>query len=542
MSPLSEIDGPKRRSPSIVVPAGSQPIGYSRLIQQYALPVVLPAQLSFVGGSSVRREILEKPVARIVYPPGYAVEDTVLKHLQFSFKHDGISLEILAALFRSEAAPALEAELVAALKQQPHAAHFRRIWFFFEWMTGTRLPIPDLKRGSYLPLLDPAGYYTGPPRRVRRQRLFENLLGNLAFSPMVRRTETLESYQRQNPSQKVTDLMGRYDRALLQSAVNWLYRKETRSSFAIEGETPGPARVERFVALLQQVSALPSLAKDVLVRLQNETVDERFANPGYRPDQVYVAPETGLARQRIEYVAPKPEDVAALMEGLLSCSARLAESAVDPVVQAAVVSFGFVFIHPFSDGNGRLHRLLIHYVLSRARFTPAGLIFPVSAVMQAKSAEYDECLESFSIPLLQVVDYREHEDGSLTVHGETSGLYRYFDATRMAEDLYRWVSETIETEFVHELDYLDRFRKARASMLEVVDLPDKQLNLFVKLVRANRGVLSAAKQPFFSMLLPAEIQRLEQIIRDNLLTPTEQATDAARVARPPRQTHSSSSK
>lgn len=115
--------------------------------------------------------------------------------------------------------------------------------------------------------------------------------------------------------------------------------------------------------------------------------------------------------------------------------------------------------------------------------------------MQAKSAGYDECLESFSRPLLQVVDYTEHEDGSMTVHGETSGLYRYFDATRMAED---------------------------------------------KLVRANRGVLSAARQSFFSMLRPSEIERLEQIVRDNLLTAAEGGEEPAPAVRPAKQTHSSS--
>jgi Fic family protein len=36
----------------------------------------------------------------------------------------------------------------------------------------------------------------------------------------------------------------------------------------------------------------------------------------------------------------------------------------------------FVYIHPFDDGNGRLHRYLIHHVLSRTRFTPAGLVLP----------------------------------------------------------------------------------------------------------------------------------------------------------------------
>ena len=31
---------------------------------------------------------------------------------------------------------------------------------------------------------------------------------------------------------------------------------------------------------------------------------------------------------------------------------------MDPIVAAAVLAFGFVYVHPFEDGNGRIHRYL----------------------------------------------------------------------------------------------------------------------------------------------------------------------------------------
>ncbi len=44
-----------------------------------------------------------------------------------------------------------------------------------------------------------------------------------------------------------------------------------------------------------------------------------------------------------------------------------------------------VYIHPFRDGNGRMHRCLIHHVLAERKFTPPDLVFPVSSVMLDRS-------------------------------------------------------------------------------------------------------------------------------------------------------------
>src|SRR5262249_37364028 len=139
-------------------------------------------------------------------------------------------------------------------------------------------------------------------------------------------------------------------------------------------------------------------------------------------------------------------------------------------------------------------RLLIHYVLARAGFTPKDLIVPVSAVMLARRAEYDRCLETFSAPLMQQLDYREDDDGVVTVSGETAGFYRYFDATPMAEALYGWVERTIQEEFRSELEFVLRYRRTRRALEAIVDLPDREANLFIKLCLNNDGKLSPAKR------------------------------------------------
>ncbi len=47
---------------------------------------------------------------------------------------------------------------------------------------------------------------------------------------------------------------------------------------------------------------------------------------------------------------------------------RLHNSSVDPIVAAAAMAFGFVFVHPFEDGYERIHRFLIHHQLAHSGF------------------------------------------------------------------------------------------------------------------------------------------------------------------------------
>lgn len=89
---------------------------------------------------------------------------------------------------------------------------------------------------------------------------------------------------------------------------------------------------------------------------------------------------------------PVPEDqVPGLLEDLCRFVAR---DDLSPIAQAAVAHAQFETIHPFSDGNGRVGRCLIHLVLRRrglaARYVP-----PVSIVLAAKYSEYERGLTTF---------------------------------------------------------------------------------------------------------------------------------------------------
>jgi fido (protein-threonine AMPylation protein) len=64
-----------------------------------------------------------------------------------------------------------------------------------------------------------------------------------------------------------------------------------------------------------------------------------------------------------------------------------------------------VFIHPFEDGNGRIHRFLIHHSLAKLKFAPQGLLFPVSAAMLRDPKAYDAALNAFSGKIMPKIEY-----------------------------------------------------------------------------------------------------------------------------------------
>ncbi len=203
------------------------------------------------------------------------------------------------------------------------------------------------------------------------------------------------------------------------------------------------------------------------------------------------------------------------MEGLFRSAHRMMDSSLNPVLIAAAIAFGFVYIHPFKDGNGRIHRFLIHHILSKQGFTPPDFVFPVSAVMYQNARLYQDTLNLFSQPLLQLVDYSLDHEGFMTVKGDTIDYYRYFDATGIAENLFAFIEDTINTEYLKELDFLKKNAEAKKAVENIVDgLSHGDIRRFVDCCRSNRFKLGKAKrEKLFGMLTDDEILRLEEAVQ-----------------------------
>jgi Fic family protein len=100
-----------------------------------------------------------------------------------------------------------------------------------------------------------------------------------------------------------------------------------------------------------------------------------------------------------EHISAAPAALQDLLAGVIEYARRALAGGGPPIVAAAAVAFGFVDIHPSVDGNGRIHRWLIHHVLAAAGYNPPGIVFPISSAIPRRIAEYRAVLQSYSVEL-----------------------------------------------------------------------------------------------------------------------------------------------
>ncbi len=487
------------------------PAGYQAIIEEYSLDVIPNWHRSYIyKEKQTHNKIEDQNGIKEIFPASYQPRQSIGDQLEFALKYDGINLAIFTQIF----SVIDKNDLVTYIESKPTGKYARKIWFLYEFLTDTMLPLDDLEQGNYIDLLEKERYFTLERGKItKRQRIRNNLLGTKSFCPIVRKTSLLQKMEKEDFTKQSQKILSDYPDDILSRALTYLYTKETKSSFFIENEEPGTTRTQRFISLLKEAQKEDFCYKERLLDLQNRIVDERFADNNYRKNQNYVGETVSFGREKIHYISPKPKDIEELMDGLITCHKQMLTGNVHPIIHAAVISYGFVYLHPFEDGNGRIHRFLIHNILSIRDFTPEDIIFPISAVMLKERLSYDKSLEAFSSKLLPLVEYSLKEDGQMVVKSDTANLYRYIDMTLQSQALYLFIKATIEKELPSELLFLSEYEKVKKALKEIVDMPDRLIDLFIRFTMQNHGKLSKNKrEKYFEKLSEKEIEKMEQTI------------------------------
>lgn len=486
-------------------------VGQSALIEKYGLQVPSPSFTSVVGPGS-RKTTIENGITVEKYTNSYSPEDSLSGNLKFSLRYEPTDLRVLSALFKVVD----HRELENWIRSEPNGAYSRRAWFLYEWLTGKTLDIPDIGAVTYTNALDEKFHITATDgHQSRRHKIVDNLLGTRFFCPTVRRTEQIKNFQAEALNSEASELVSGCDPDTLARAVNFLYTKETKSTFQIENEVASGKRAERFVAALRGAEKFDLSNPKSLLSLQNSIVDPRYAASGVRDFQNFVGETAGGYREIVHFICPKPDDVPSLLSGWTDMASKL-RGHVDPVVSAALVSFGFVFIHPFEDGNGRIHRFLMHNILSSEGYTPKDVLFPISAAIVRDRRGYDAALESFSAAIQPFIEWGWTPEKEIAVKNDTADLYRYFDATTVTEYLYSKVEETVRKDLRDELNFIGMYDAISQEIKERIDMPDRRASLLARFLIQGKGTLSKKALTKFPELTELEFEVIQEVATDVL--------------------------
>ncbi|GAB3707461.1 Fic family protein [Mariniluteicoccus flavus] len=291
----------------------------------------------------------------------------------------------------------------------------------------------------------------------------------------------------------------------------FLVRSEAIASSKIEGIAP--AARQAAMAELAQTEILGGISAQAELVARNMTLVREASQTLAQMEHVTVEAVTGLHSALLadeprhhglrteqnwiggsnhhpldaDFVPPAPTQVPALMNDLVGYLNGATHSAL---VQAALVHAQFETIHPFTDGNGRLGRALIHTVLVRRGLTPSAVL-PISLVLATFSEAYISGLTAFR----HTDDTDDHDQRVAT------WVTEFIRATGLAADQADRLRTAIADLRLEWIDRVERHREAQgrqrgmrsdsATALILADLPSTPV-LTATTVRRIHGVSAVA--------------------------------------------------
>lgn len=369
---------------------------------------------------------------------------------------------------------------------------------------------------------------SGLPRRDRRSGTFRRYLPDtLLGSPLLLPPDVDHLVAR--AEQAVRNLSG--DARDLAGIARFLLRSEAIASSRIEGIAPSAHQValaelgahedvpdvsaqaqlvaNNMTALHEARTVLvaaPAVTLEHLLELHAALLPEEPLHHGVRTVQNWIG---GSDHHPLDadFVPPAPERVPALLEDLVG---YLNSGGHSPIVHAGLAHAQFETIHPFTDGNGRVGRALIHTVLTR-RGLATEAVLPVSLILSTLRHDYIDGLTAY-----------RHSDpvGSAGFHtAHAAWLHVFASAILTAtEQAGRLATDLADL----RADWEDRLNLARVSHGKVRNVrSDSATALIVRDLPATPVLTSATVQRIHGVSHVAAGRALAELVAATILHPHE---------------------
>lgn len=141
---------------------------------------------------------------------------------------------------------------------------------------------------------------------------------------------------------------------------------------AVRGAQKDILEVENYVKALKLLDEIAKDKKDLsesdILKLHKAVIEglvEKQKTGIWRPADVYVLDDLGDGREILRFKAPDAKKVPLMIAELIAWLRQSKKEAVHPIIRAGILHLQFVTIHPFTDGNGRVARLLTQLQLYR---------------------------------------------------------------------------------------------------------------------------------------------------------------------------------
>lgn len=210
---------------------------------------------------------------------------------------------------------------------------------------------------------------------------------------------------------------------LTQNFIRTLHKTLLREDYTVYRELPGGVQTSYTV----HAGTYKTRPNSVITRY-----GDRFNCVDFRRDSTIHASMMALAAPKVEYASP--EETASLMTDLVDWyNEAEREGKLSPVELAALFHYRYIRIHPFEDGNGRIARLMVNFILCRHDY-------PMIVVRSRKKSEYLEALHQADMAVGPVP-----ADGAHAELKDIKPFMKYFNEL-VATEVYNDVL------FVSELD------------------------------------------------------------------------------------------
>lgn len=353
---------------------------------------------------------------------------------------------------------------------------------------------------------------SGLPKRARRGGSYQAYVPELLTAELKPTPEIIQTAAR--VERKLLNLNQSTNVIGLEAIARFLLRSEAISSSKIEGIAPSADKVA--LAELAQTEAVVGFGRNAELVANNVTMLRKAQVELSTKDSITVADLCSLQESLLdspklsgirttqnwiggsnyhpidaEFVPPPANLVPELMADLCEYTSGAFHG---PLIQAALVHAQFETIHPFSDGNGRVGRALIHTVLTRRGIERSPML-PISMILGTWSDRYIEALTSYrnEDPLAWVAFFLE-------VTEEAAAL-----ADRISTDIEELRADWNEAFFTHRAAQgITRApRSDSAEMLILSQLPEYPVLTIASAAKFFGISLSAAERALSSLAATA---------------------------------------